>query len=77
MVRPTNAGNFDDLLTRLAKIKSVPATPAARASGVAPRQDNREPSSGSGFISQSQTTQLGLRDAVLNSFRNSSALDYN
>jgi hypothetical protein len=77
VVRPTNAGNFDDLLTRLAKIKSVPATPAARASGVAPRQDNREPSSGSGFISQSQTTQLGLRDAVLNSFRNSSALDYN
>lgn len=79
MAAPSNAKNFDELLSRLAKAKPLPATPASRLSGLgaAGTGQDEQSSSGSGFISQSETTQLGLRDAVLSSFRNSPALDYN
>lgn len=52
--------SFDELLKRLAQAKSLPN--AARNS--------------TGFIPKSTTAQLGLRDAVLESFRNSPDLDY-
>ena len=75
MAVSSGAKNFDELLSRLAKAKPLPATPANRLSGLASSSGGS--SGGSGFISESETTQLGLRDSVLNSFRNSSALDYN
>lgn len=76
MAVSSNAKNFDDLLSRLAKAKPLPATPATRVSGANTGGD-RQRSVGSGLISESETTQLGLRDAVLSSFRNSPSLDYN
>ena len=76
MAVPSNVNNFDELLKRLAKAKPLPATPATRGGGLAPNDENTS-AGGSDFISTRESAQLGLRDSVLNSFRNSSALDYN